>query len=43
MWRERGRPYGEAEWVGEAVRELGLEHTIRGEGRPSKGEAEGKG
>ncbi len=33
---ERGRPYGEASWVEQTVAELGLEHTIRPEGRPRK-------
>jgi hypothetical protein len=32
----RGRPYGEAKWVREAVRDLGLEQTVRQEGRPRK-------
>jgi putative transposase len=33
---ERGRPYGEEKWVRETVKELGLEHTVRPEGRPRK-------
>jgi hypothetical protein len=33
---ERGRPYGEETWVRETVKELGLEQTIRPEGRPRK-------
>lgn len=32
----RGRPYGEAGWVREMAAELGLEHTLRDEGRPPK-------
>lgn len=33
---ERDRPYGEDGWVKRTVSELGLEHTIRPEGRPPK-------
>jgi putative transposase len=33
---ERGRPYGEETWVRETVKELGLEQTVRPEGRPRK-------
>src|SRR5271166_4557872 len=33
---ERGRPYGEDEWVKRTASELRLEHTIRPEGRPPK-------
>jgi putative transposase len=33
---ERGRPYGEEKWVRETVRDLGLEQTVRPEGRPRK-------
>ena len=33
---ERGRPYGGDEWVVRMVKELGLEHTVRPEGRPRK-------
>ena len=33
---ERGRPFGEDEWVKRTARELRLEHTVRPEGRPSK-------
>ncbi len=33
---ERGRPYGSDEWVSQTVKELGLEHTIRPEGRSRK-------
>jgi putative transposase len=33
---ERGRPYGEDGWVRQTVKVLGLEHTVRREGRPSK-------
>ena len=33
---ERGRPYGGDEWVKQSVRELGLEQTVRPEGRPRK-------
>ena len=32
----RGRPFGEDEWVKETARALGLEHTLRPEGRPRK-------
>jgi putative transposase len=32
----RGRPYGGDEWVRRTVKELGLEHTVRPEGRPRK-------
>ena len=32
----RGRPYGGAAWVQEMAAELGLEHTLRDEGRPPK-------
>jgi putative transposase len=32
----RGRPYGGDEWVARTVKELGLEHTVRPEGRPRK-------
>jgi putative transposase len=31
---ERGRPYGEEKWVRETVKNLGLEQTVRPEGRP---------
>jgi putative transposase len=34
----RGRPYGEAAWVQQTAQELGIEHTLRREGRPSKAE-----
>jgi putative transposase len=33
---ERGRPFGSDEWVNQTVTELGLEHTVRSEGRPRK-------
>ena len=33
---ERGRLYGEDEWVKRTASELRLEHTIRPEGRPPK-------
>ena len=33
---ERGQPYGEDRWVKRTAQELGLEHTIRPEGRPPK-------
>ena len=33
---ERGRPYGEEKWVRETVKDLGLEQTVRPEGRPRK-------
>jgi putative transposase len=33
---QRGRPYGGDEWVRRTVEQLGLEHTVRPEGRPRK-------
>jgi len=30
----RGQPYGDAAWVTATAKELGLEHTLRSEGRP---------
>jgi len=36
----RGQPYGEAQWVNQTVKDLGLEHTVRNEGRPRKTTAE---
>ena len=33
---ERGRPYGGDDWVKQIVTDLGLERTIRPEGRPRK-------
>ena len=33
---ERGRPYGDDDWVRRKTSELGLEHTVRPEGRPPK-------
>jgi len=33
---ERGRPYAEEKWVRETVKGLGLEQTVRPEGRPRK-------
>jgi putative transposase len=33
---QRGRPYGGDEWVRRTVKQLGLEHTVRPEGRPRK-------
>jgi putative transposase len=33
---ERGRPYGADDWVRSTVSDLGLEHTVRSEGRPRK-------
>ena len=32
----RGRPYGAHDWVIETVSQLGLQHTVRPEGRPRK-------
>ena len=32
----RGRPYGADDWVTQTVNELGLQHTVRPEGRPRK-------
>jgi putative transposase len=36
---ERGRPFGDEQWVTKTVRRLHLEHTVRREGRPRKREA----
>jgi putative transposase len=33
---ERGQPYGSDDWVRKMVKDLGLEHTVRPEGRPRK-------
>jgi putative transposase len=36
-WRtslERSRPFGDDQWIVRSSRQLGLEHTIRREGRP---------
>jgi putative transposase len=33
---DRGRPYGSDEWVRQTVKKLGLERTVRPEGRPRK-------
>ena len=33
---ERGRPYGDDEWVRQTVKALNLEHTVRREGRPRR-------
>ena len=33
---ERGQPYGGDDWVLQTVKQLGLEHTVRPEGRPRK-------
>jgi putative transposase len=33
---ERGRPYGDEKWMRETVKNLGLEQTVRPEGRPRK-------
>jgi REP-associated tyrosine transposase len=32
----RGRPYGDARWQSKIIGKLGLEHTVRREGRPEK-------
>jgi putative transposase len=32
----RGRPYGGDEWARRTVKQLGLEHTVRPEGRPRR-------
>ena len=34
---QRGNPFGSMEWVEQAIREFGLEATIRPRGRPKKG------
>jgi len=39
----RGRPYGGKGWQEQMVRKLGLEHTVRSEGRPSKRAKKGPG
>ena len=31
-----GRPYGEEKWIRETAKDLGLEQTVRPEGRPRK-------
>jgi putative transposase len=33
---QRGQPYGDDAWVARTVKRLGLEHTVRREGRPSQ-------
>ena len=33
---QRGRRYGADDWVAQTVNELGSQHTVRPEGRPSK-------
>ena len=33
---DRGRPYGSDQWTGRMVKQLGLEHSVRSEGRPAK-------
>jgi putative transposase len=38
----RGRPYGGAAWRARTVAALGLEHTLRGRGRPRKPGRHGK-
>jgi hypothetical protein len=38
----RGRPFGDEKWTERTVRNLGLEYTVRREGRPTK-EPRGKG
>jgi putative transposase len=35
---KRGRPYGDARWQSKIIEKLGLEHTVRREGRPEKKE-----
>lgn len=40
---ERGRPFGTERWTATTARKLGIEHTIRGEGRPKKGDGEARG
>lgn len=37
----RGRPFGDAEWVSETAEELDLQHTLRDRGRPKKNEPMG--
>ncbi len=36
----RGRPYGDEAWVLKTASRLGLGHTIRREGRPSKAQTQ---
>jgi hypothetical protein len=33
---DRGRPFGDAEWMPKTAKKLGLIHTMRREGRPAK-------
>lgn len=40
---QRGQPYGEEGWVQRTAQSLGLEHTLRPEGRPPKRRAPGGG
>ena len=37
----RGRPFGRTEWEVDTARQLGLESTLRGRGRPKKGKNPG--
>jgi hypothetical protein len=38
----RGRPLGEEKWLAQTVEQLGLEHTVRREGRPARAQREGQ-
>ena len=38
----RGRPLGEEKWLARTVEQLGLEHTVRREGRPARTRREGQ-
>ena len=43
-WRgslERNRPFGDDDWMHKTITALGLEHTLRTEGRPKQQEREG--
>ena len=43
-WRttlERSRPFGNDPWIAKVSRELGLEHTLRREGRPRSSKRKG--
>ena len=37
----RGRPYGDPAWIQHTAAALDLDHTLRHEGRPPKGVADG--
>ena len=39
---DRNHPFGDAAWTARTASRLGLEHTLRGEGRPEKHGKEGR-